>query len=86
MRYGIQAKCYSSSVSNTAIQQVVAGINHYYLNKAIVVTNNYFTTSAQEFALSNNDVLWDRNMLKEKITELFYLSVIGQYFWMKTGQ
>lgn len=41
--YGIQAKCYSQKVSNGAIQQVVAGLNHYKLDKAIVIINNYFT-------------------------------------------
>ena len=67
---GIQAKCYSNSVTNSAIQEVVAGISHYHLDKAIVITNNYFTNSAQELANSNNVILWDRNMLKEKINQL----------------
>jgi hypothetical protein len=34
---GIQAKCYSSTVGNGAIQEAVAGINHYRLDKAIVL-------------------------------------------------
>ncbi len=70
-KIGIQAKCYSSAVTNSAIQEVVAGVNHYNLDKAIVVTNNYFTKSAQELAESNNVVLWDRNMLKEKMIDVF---------------
>ena len=67
----IQAKCYSSAVTNKAIQEVVAGLSHYKLDKGIVVTNNYFTDSARELAMSNNIILWDRTMLKEKIAELF---------------
>ena len=70
-RIGIQAKCYSNSVSNSAIQEVVAGISHYRCSKGIVVTNNFFTKSAIELASSNNIVLWDRDILKEKIMELF---------------
>lgn len=70
-KIGIQAKCYSATVGNSAIQEVVAGINFYNLNKAIVVTNNYFTQSALQLAEANNVVLWDRNILKEKIIELF---------------
>lgn len=70
LKIGIQAKCYSGSVSNSAIQEVAAGIKHYNLDKAMVVTNNYFTQSAQELANSNNVVLWDRNMLKEKLLEV----------------
>ncbi|MEN2774142.1 restriction endonuclease [Acetivibrio clariflavus] len=69
-KIGIQAKCYSGLVSNSAIQEAVAGINYYKLDQAIVITNNYFTKSAQELAKSNNVILWDRNMLKEKLSEI----------------
>lgn len=71
VKIGIQAKCYSSSVGNSAIQEVVAGGNYYLCNKMIVVTNNYFTTSAVELASSNNVVLWDREFLKIKLQEIF---------------
>lgn len=69
-KFGIQAKCYSSTVSNRAIQEVVAGINHYNLDKGIVVTNNFFTDSAITLAKTNNIILWDRNILKEKMSLL----------------
>ena len=65
-KIGIQAKCYSSSVGNKAVQEAVAGKNHYRLDKAIVVTNNFFTDAAQQLAQSNSRILWDRNILKEK--------------------
>jgi hypothetical protein len=68
---GIQAKCYSGSVGNGAIQEAVAGRNYYHLDKAIVVTNSGFTNSAKELAEANSVVLWDRNILKDKITELW---------------
>lgn len=70
LRIGIQTKRYASSVSNKAIQEVVAGIKYYGLEKAIVITNNYFTKSAVELGLSNDVILWDRNILKEKIIEI----------------
>ncbi|WP_307210641.1 restriction endonuclease [Paenibacillus harenae] len=69
LKYGIQAKCYTSSISNKAIQEVAAGIVHYRLDKGIVITNNYFTNSAMELANTNDIVLWDRNILKEKIQQ-----------------
>ncbi|WP_342590196.1 restriction endonuclease [Clostridium muellerianum] len=71
VRYGIQAKCYSNIVSNSAIQEVVAGISFYKCDKAIVITNNHFTSSAIELARANEVVLWDREMLKQKIGDLF---------------
>ena len=66
-QYGIQCKCYANAVSNSAIQEVVAGKQLYHLDKLIVITNNYFTKSAQELAHANNVILWDRTILKEKI-------------------
>lgn len=69
-KIGIQAKCYSSKVSNSAIQEVVAGVNYYNCDKGVVVSNNYYTNSAIELAQSNNIILWDREMLSRKIDEL----------------
>lgn len=70
-KIGIQAKCYSSSVGNAAIQEVVAGKLFYQCDKIMVITNNLFTKSAIKLAETNNVILWDRNILKEKIKELF---------------
>jgi len=69
-KIGVQAKCYSSTVGNSAIQEAVAGKAFYKLDKVIVATNNFFTDSAKQLAQANDVVLWDRNMLKEKITEV----------------
>jgi len=71
VKIGIQAKCYSRQVTNSAVQEVVAGLMYYKLDKGIVVTNHYFTESAIQLAQSNNIVLWDRNLLKEKMIETF---------------
>ena len=69
-RIGIQAKCYSNAVGNAAIQEAVAGKSFYNCDKTVVVTNNYFTTSAIELAQANDVILWNRDLLKEKIKEL----------------
>ena len=37
----------------------------------MVITNNYFTSSAASLAQSNNVVLWDRDFLKMKLKEVF---------------
>ena len=37
---------------------------------AVVLTNNFFTSSAKELAKKNNVLLWDRNKLKELINNL----------------
>lgn len=61
----IQAKCYSGSVSNKAVQEVAASIKHYNADGGMVITNSTFTRSAIELADSNNIRLVDRNRLIE---------------------
>ena len=68
-KLGIQTKCYGSKVTNTAVQETVAGIVYYHCDKGIVVTNNYFTSSAIKLAAKNNIILWNRDMLREKYKE-----------------
>lgn len=38
IRIGIQAKCYTGKVGNSAVQEVVAGKQYYNLNRCMVVT------------------------------------------------
>ena len=61
----VQAKCYSGSVSNKAIQEVVASIKYYKADGGMVVTNSTFTKGAKELADSNDVRLIDRNRLVE---------------------
>lgn len=71
VRIGIQVKCYSNKVTNKAVQEISAALSYYNCNKGMVITNNYFTDSALELAESNNIVLWDRDILKRKMEEIF---------------
>jgi len=64
----VQAKKYSGSVTNKAIQEVVASKNYYDANNAMVVTTGIFTKSAIELAKSNKVELWDKNKLKEMVS------------------
>jgi HJR/Mrr/RecB family endonuclease len=70
-RLGIQAKCYSNAVTNSAIQEVTAGIVHHNCSKGMVVTNNNYTKSAIALAESNKIILWNRQKLTEIINEVF---------------
>lgn len=67
IRYGIQAKCYSGTVGNSAIQEAFAGKAFYNLDKVIVVTNNTFTKSAVDLAVKTDVILWDRTILVDKL-------------------
>ena len=66
----IQAKHYSQAVGNHAIMEVVGGAKIYNATLCYVVTNNYFTKSAKELAAANNVILWDRDKLIEKLSEV----------------
>ncbi len=65
----IQAKDYTSSVGNAAVQQAVAARLHYGCTKAIVVTQSHFTSEAIELAKSNSVELIDGDLLKQKLLE-----------------
>lgn len=67
IKYGIQAKCYSGAVGNSAVQEAAAGKQFYGCDKVIVVTNNSFTKSAIKLAEANGVILWDRFILSEKL-------------------
>ena len=71
IKIAIQAKCYTKSVTNSAIQEIVAGLNYYHCQRGVVVTNRYFTKSAKKLAESNSITLWDRKTLSEKISDYF---------------
>lgn len=58
IRYGIQCKYYATPISNKAIQEVYAGLAYYHLERAIVMTNSTFTTSAQTLAQQTGVLLW----------------------------
>ena len=67
---GVQCKCYNSPVSLSAVQEVFAGKIFYSLDKAMVVTNNYFTKSAIVLAESTGVILWNRDVLAAKMSLL----------------
>lgn len=61
----VQCKCYSGSIGNDAIQEVVGSLKYYSADKAIVVTNRDFTASAKRLAEANTVKLWDRTTLRQ---------------------
>ncbi|ARI78802.1 restriction endonuclease [Halobacillus mangrovi] len=68
---GIQTKCYSNNVPNKAVQEAIAGVSYYRLDKGMVITNHYFTKQARNQAANSNILLWDRNILNQKIHEVY---------------
>lgn len=65
----IQAKCYSNSVGNSAVQEAVAAKNHYDCNKAAVVTTNNFTREATELAKTNGVELIPKDVLQKLLLD-----------------
>lgn len=63
--WAVQAKGYEGAVSNSAIQEVVAGMYHYRCTRCAVVTNSVFTRSARELAESNNCLLIEGESLAD---------------------
>lgn len=65
----IQAKNYTGSVGNSAVQQALAAKTFYQCDHAMVVSNSYFTKSAIELAETACVSLIDRDKLKEYIKD-----------------
>ncbi len=70
-KLAIQVKRYSKKVGVGAIQEVSSGASYYGANKAIVVTNSYFTTNAIELAHKLNVRLIDRIKLRPLWEKVF---------------
>lgn len=69
VKIGIQAKRYSDKVPNAAVQEAIASLKHYGLDKAMVITNNYFQPSAIQLAKDNGVILWNRDKLIEELSK-----------------
>lgn len=65
IRWGIQVKRYSGLVKAEAVRQVVTGLRVYGCDRAMVITNSFFSRVAVQLADSNNCVLVDRKNLSE---------------------
>lgn len=73
-KIAIQAKRHTSKVSRRAISDAVAGMHHYGCNKAMVITNNYFSPGAITLAKSTNCILIDRDTLAKWVNEFQNIS------------
>lgn len=65
VKYAVQCKRYSQAVGNKAVQEIYAGKQFYGCHVGIIMTNNYFTSSAKELAQRNGIILWDRDMMNK---------------------
>jgi restriction system protein len=62
--WGIQAKRYSGLVKADAVRQVVTGLKKYHCDRAMVITNSYYSNVAKELARWNDCTLIDRDALR----------------------
>ncbi|MCT3567228.1 restriction endonuclease [Levilactobacillus brevis] len=67
LKIAFQCKHYSQHVGNRAVQELFSGSAFYDCSRSILVTNNYFTDSAQQLASKLDIELWNRNTLKNLI-------------------
>jgi hypothetical protein len=66
----IQAKCYTGTVGNHAVMEAFAGMKYYKANRCMVITNSTFSKSAIDLAQANGVILWDRQILIEKLNSI----------------
>lgn len=65
----VQAKCYSGSVGNAAVQEVFAGQAHCKCDSCAVITSSVFTRQARDLAASTGCLLIEGNQLADLILE-----------------
>lgn len=82
----IQAKNYTGSVGNSAVQQAISAKAFYGCDEAMVVTNSYYTKSAKELAATAGVRLVDREGLQtylddynQKLIEVFQAESENRY-------
>jgi restriction system protein len=76
----VQVKRCSGSVSNGAVQEVLATKKRYKYTDGMVVTNSYFTDSAKELAKANGIHLVDRDELQKLIMKVRPEDIEAQFF------
>lgn len=75
IKYVFQCKNYSDTVGNKAVQEVYSAKGIYKCDKAIVITNNYFTKQAKKESDILSVELWDRNILLKLLCEAFEFDI-----------
>ena len=63
IRYGVQVKRHKGVVGANAVRQAVTALNLYDCDRAMVITNSYFSNTAIRLANSNDCILLDRDFL-----------------------
>lgn len=74
----IQAKNYTGSVGNKAVQEALSAKTFYGCDAAMVVTNSYYTKSAKELAAASGVELIDREGLEEYLNDYNDRLISGQ--------
>lgn len=83
LSYGFQCKRYQKNIGVDAIQQAKAGQSYYHLDKAVVITNSYFTNAAYSLAYCNEIQLIDRiQLLKMMKKARLFSSHIPFYYYL----
>ena len=75
IKYVFQCKNYASSVGNKAVQQVYTAQGIYKCDKAIVITNNYYTKQAIKEAEILSITLWDRDILEKILYQVYEFDI-----------
>lgn len=66
----VQAKRWAGNVGNSAVQEALGARAYYRCQRAIVVTNAYYTRSAANLAKAAGVELWDRDKLVELLESI----------------
>ena len=66
VRTVVQAKRYKNAVGEAAVQQALSGKEYYEADQCVVITNSYFTPTAEALAERTGVTLIDREQLETR--------------------
>jgi Restriction endonuclease len=72
LKLAVQAKGYEKSVGNHSVMEVVAGMHFYQCVSCVVITNSYFTSTAEKLAQANGCRLIDEAHIPDLIEGHIY--------------
>lgn len=68
-KWGLQCKRSNDNIGVKAIQEACSGAKFYNCDRAVVVTNRYYTRSARMMAKRTNVILWNRDWVSMAISQ-----------------
>lgn len=70
LKFAIQCKRYKGVVGIKAVQEIISGKQYYKCDRAVVMTNSWFSPAAKELATKTGVILWDKQTVAQMVVNV----------------